>query len=626
MHSWSSVYNPKLGIYFLKNGYLLKSCNVLSPSSGGRLEMLAWDSQVDWSYDFSSNDFDLHHDIEPMPNGNILVISYDVHTPAEAIAEGRNPATLSDEFWAEKIIEVEPVGSNSMNIIWEWRAWDHLVQEYDPGSNNYAVVANHPELLNINYSASLGPDANTDWLHFNGIAYNAELDQILISSRNMSEVFIIDHSTTTAEAAGHTGGTYGRGGDILYRFGNPASYNRGDASDRLLFFQHDAHWIPEGTRDEKKIIVFNNQVTVNSSSVDVFDPPIDSAGYYTDPLDGAFGPFAFDWSYTSLEIYSGNLSGAQRLPNGNTLICSGKLGLFVEVDTDGNIIWKYINPVGNTGPVSQGQIPNLNNVFKITRFAPDFAGFAGQELIPGDPIELNPLPNDCSIIEDTIADISLKVFLEGPFNNSEMATSLNSQGILPETQPFVNSPWNYNGTETIKNVENTDIVDWLLIDLRDADNPVNAGSSSIICRQAALLLANGSVVDVDGSSMLKFYNSIVNEMYVSVWHRNHLGILSSNPVSPINNYMNYDFTSDVNTVYGGINGHTAVGVNAWGMISGDGNSDGAVNNSDKDISWWNESGSIGYLQGDFNLDSSVDNKDKNDFWYINQSKNSQVPE
>ncbi|MCD4729063.1 MAG: aryl-sulfate sulfotransferase [Bacteroidales bacterium] len=626
VHSWTSNYNPALAAYLLESGHLLRICRVTYPDLGGRLEKLDWDGQVVWSYEFGSDNYYLHHDIESLPNGNILVMSYDFHTAAEAIIEGRDPSTLSDEFRAENIFEIEPVGSNAINIVWEWHAWDHLIQDFSTGANNYGVVADHPELLNINYTASLGPNANVDWIHFNSIDYNPDLDQIILSSRNISEVFIIDHSTTTIEATGHTGGTYGKGGDILYRFGNPASYNRGGPGDRLLFFQHDAQWIPEGTRDEKKIIVFNNQIAEDTSSVNVFNLPMDSAGYYSDPADNAYGPADFDWSYSSSDIYSSNISGVQRLPNGNTLICTGTTGLFTEIDVDGNIVWRYISPAGSTGPVNQGVVPNLNNVFKIQRFGPDFSGFAGHQLIPGDPIELNPWPSDCLISEDTLAEIQLKAFLEGPFDNNEMSTSLNDQNLLPLLQPFNNYPWFYNGTEAVTEIPGMNIVDWVLVGFRDAESAPFASSSTTIDRQAAFVLKDGSLVNTDGTSLVRFYNSFENGLFISLWHRNHLGIISSNPITEVSGYFNYDFTDNKDKVFGGSNGHNEVGVNTWGMISGDGNSDGLIDDLDIGTLWSGNAGTKGLFQADYNLDSTVDNKDKNDHWYFNQNKSSQVPE
>ncbi len=626
VNTWISSYNPALSVYLLENGNLLRTCKVPYPDLGGRLEILDWEGQIVWSYDFSSDNFYLHHDIEPLPNGNILVVSTDIFTPAEAIAAGRDPSTLENEFWAEKIIEVEPVGSNSINIVWEWRAWDHLVQEFTEEVNNFGIVSEHPELLDINYSVSGGPNANIDWMHINSVAYNTELDQILISSRNMSEVFIIDHSTTISEAASHSGGIYGKGGDLLYRFGNPETYNRGGPNDRLLFFQHNATWVPDGARDEKKIIVFNNQYQVNASAVNVFDPPQDSPGVYSVPSEGGFGPEEFDWSYASGELYSPKISGAQRLPNGNTLICTGISGSLTEVDTDGNIVWLYVNPTGKNGPVNQGVLPNLNDVFKVIRYSPDYAGLAGQPLVPGDPIELNPWTNDCDIMEDTIAAVNLKVFLEGPFSNPAMTTTINEAGYLPLSQPFHVTPWDYQGTESVPNIPNNSVVDWVLVDFRDAEMASAATASAIIFRQAAFLLADGSIVDVDGSSLLKFYNSFKQNIFVSVWHRNHLGVISSSPVSKENNHLVYDFTTGEDKVLGGSIGYKKLNANRWGMISGDGLPDGIINNLDYETGWKNETGSNGYLNSDFNFDGTVDNKDKNDDWFINQYKNSQVPE
>jgi len=564
--------------------------------------------------------------IEPLPNGNILVISIDVHTPAEAIAEGRDPSTVNDEFWGESIIEIEPVGIDSINIVWEWHSWDHLIQDYSSGANNYGVVADHPELLNINYSISGGVNANVDWLHFNSVDYNPDLDQIILSSRNSSEVLIIDHSTTTAEAAGHSGGIYGKGGDILYRFGNPDAYDRGGPDDRLLFFQHDAQWIPEGTRDEKKIIVFNNKAEATVSAVNLFNPPMDSAGYYTNPGENPFGPEQFDWSYSSPDIFSPTISGVQRLPNGNTLICRGKGGLFTEIDIDGNILWSYINPDGADGPVSQGDIIDGNNVFKVRRYGPGYNGFAGQELVPGDPVELNPWASDCTIIEDTIADLSFKVYLEGPFNNGEMTTNLNESDLLPLSHPFVEPPWNYSGTESVSEIPNIDIVDWVMVDLRDAVIEQDADPSTRMSRQAAFLLKDGSIVDLDGTTPLKFYNSIENSMFVTIWHRNHLGVISSSPVSEVFNYLDYDFTTGENKVLGGINGHKEIGNNIWGLYSGDGNADGIIDELDKDTIWSSNVGLKGLFQADYNLEGYLDNKDKNDRWYLNLGKSSQVPE
>ena len=141
----------------------------------------------------------------------------------------------------DAVVEIEPIRPKGGRIVWQWHVWDHLVQNYDPTKANYGVPSNHVELINANCGA-----LQQFWNHFNGIDYNPQLDQILISSRNQCEIWVIEHGTNTAQTAGHTGGRYGKGGDLLYRWGNPAAYRLGAAADRQLVEQHDAEWIPDG--------------------------------------------------------------------------------------------------------------------------------------------------------------------------------------------------------------------------------------------------------------------------------------------------------------------------------------------------------------------------------------------
>jgi len=626
VNSWQSNYQPALSVYLLEDGNLLRTCRVESiPGLGGRLEKLDWDGNITWSFDFPSSSFAMHHDIEPLPNGNILVISRDIYSPSEAILAGRNPFLLNDELWAEKIIEIEPIGSDTINIVWEWKAWDHLIQDFDQLMANYGTVADHPELLNINYSASSGPNAKSDWIHANAISYNPELDQIMLCSRNLSEIYIIDHTTNSSEASGHIGGLYGKGGDILYRFGNPIAYNRGTATDRKLYFQHDAHWIPEGFPDEGKIILFNNQVSPTTSSVMIISPPMDSAGYYQNPGLSFYGPHYFSWMYEGSNIYSGRLSSAQQLPNGNVLICPGTQGKMIELNVDGNILWEFVNPVGNGGPVNQGEVPVNSNVFKCMRYAPDFPGFSGNSFISGDPIELNPWPSDCQILEDTLAKIDLKVFLQGPFNGLTMDYQLEDIESFPFSQPYNISPFNYNGTESVFHLPEVDIVDWIMVEYRDAANPSSAISSATISRQAAFLLSDGSIVGLDGISSLEFYNTIIHQLYIVLWHRNHLGILSAYPVLNIDEYLTYDFTTGENQVYNNTLGYVELSSGKWGMAAGDANHDQIIDDLDMNEIWNLQTGIKGYFPADFNMDYQIDNIDKNDFWILNINKISQVP-
>ena len=225
----------------------------------------------------------------------------------------------------------------------------------------------------------------------NSIAYNEKLDQIVLSVRGCNEIWIIDHDTTTQEAAG-------KKGDLLYRWGNPAAYGRGGANSRQLFQQHDAHWIPEGHPGAGNILIFNNGLDRGYSSVEEIVPPVNASGDYAIAQGGTYGPANPIWTYTApneTEFFSSEISGAHRLPNGNTLICAGVLGTFFEVTPAGKTVWKYVNPVVRGGILAQGEQPGvddrghyLNAVFKVHRYPPDFAGLAGRDLTPVGPIEL----------------------------------------------------------------------------------------------------------------------------------------------------------------------------------------------------------------------------------------------
>ena len=202
---------------------------------------------------------------------------------------------------------------------------------------------------------------NPDWTHFNSVDYNAELDQVLVSVHDFSEIWILDHSTTTSEAAGHTGGKSGKGGDLLYRWGNPRVYRAGTVADQKLFAQHNAHWIPRGLPGEGHVLIFNNgprRPDGPYSSVDEIIPPVDEKGRYPLKEGSACGPEKAYWSYSApkkSDFYSSFISGAHRLPNGNTQICSGANGTVFEVTPDKKIVWKYLNPAkGGFGPGGPG--------------------------------------------------------------------------------------------------------------------------------------------------------------------------------------------------------------------------------------------------------------------------------
>ena len=401
VHSWASSYIPGQSVYLLDGGTLLRSVHLSDIGggpTGGGVQKIGWDGTLIWDFKYMGTSYVPHHDIKPLPNGNVLLICWEFKTQAEAIAAGRKTALLSEsKLWPEKIVEIQPVGSTEGTVVWEWHLWDHLIQEADSSKQNYGVVAAHPELMDINFA--LGGKA--DWIHVNAIDYNPKLDQIVLSCHEQSELWVIDHSTTTAQAAGHSGGSSGMGGDLLYRWGNPRGYEAGTTSDQKLFAPHNTAWIESGLPGEGDILIFNNgnsRPGGNYSSVDEITTPVTTQRVYTRNAGSAYGPALQTWIYKAknpTDFFADKISSAQRLANGNTLVCHGPQGIFFEVTAAGEIVWRYVNPVTDTGITTQGQtIPTgtagdtRSATFRAQRFAAGSTALKGLDLTPGKLLEL----------------------------------------------------------------------------------------------------------------------------------------------------------------------------------------------------------------------------------------------
>lgn len=325
----------------------------------GAIEEVNWDGEVIWRFDYASEDYIGHHDIEIMPNGNILMIAFERFNTEDAVALGRNPELLPEngEMWSERVIEIDPETSE---IVWEWNLSDHFVQDFDETLPNYGVVADNPHLMDINYledDFALQPN----WWHVNSIDYNESLDQVVLSSRTHSEIWIIDHSISTEEATGPAG-------DLLYRWGNPETYDSGTNDDRLLYYQHDAQWIPDGYEGAGNILIFSNGGPERTfSDVLEISIPTDDNGDYIMNAGEATLPTDVEWYYSGdpdHSFYAAFISGMQRQPNGNTLITDGTNGRIVSVDADGEIVWEYY-------------LPPASWAFRAERYEP--ALFDGQE-------------------------------------------------------------------------------------------------------------------------------------------------------------------------------------------------------------------------------------------------------
>jgi hypothetical protein len=400
VHKWV---NPTYGIvaqyYLTPDGKLLHIDNLLNPKfwDGGRVAMLDWDGNEVWGYDYSDSTKCLHHDAMMMPNGHVLFLAYEYKSGADAIAAGRDTAKLTDgRLSVDHIVEVNPANDS---IVWMWRAWNHLIQDFDSTKTNYGVVGDHSELVDLNYTV----DNTHDWLHCDGLNYNAQLDQILISVQRFAEVWIIDHSTTTAEAAGHAGGRQGMGGDLLYRWGNPQTYRAGTNADRTFYGSvHAGKWIEPGLPGAGHMMGFNGgtgRPGGNGSSVDEWIPPVDSTGHYTQPDPGEpFEPENLCWRYIATppsSFYGANMGGTQRFPNGNTLAAEATKGRFREVTPDSQVVWRYMCPEVTAGEsiltqgdtVNHGPVGWESNSFRAVRYAGDYPGLQDHDLTPGYPVE-----------------------------------------------------------------------------------------------------------------------------------------------------------------------------------------------------------------------------------------------
>ncbi len=423
VHRWKTAYSS-ISLYLLPNGNLLRGARdpealgFRAGGAGGIVQELDWDGKVVWEWRLSEATRILHHDIEPLPNGNLLAIGWETKSREEALRAGRRPDALPEQgLHPEFVLEVEPVRPEGGKIVWEWHVWDHLVQDHDPKAANHGDPAAHPERLDLNADAgapALSPeeieqlkalgyvpedaeaaDIEADFLHMNAVDYHPELDQLALSVPTLGEIWIVDHSTTRAEAAGSKGGRAGKGGDLLYRWGNPSSYGRGAGSPLRLFYQHDVRWIPPGQAGAGNLTIFNNGRNRPEgpwSSVDQIVPPLRPDGTYALADGKPFGPADLAWTYRVPEDrFAPFISGSERLANGNTILCAGTGGVLLEVTPPGEIVWEYRNPFGGDVRLADGSLPQPGldaspfAVFRASRIPPDHPGLAGRTLAPLDP-------------------------------------------------------------------------------------------------------------------------------------------------------------------------------------------------------------------------------------------------
>ena len=376
--TWTFANNKKtcFSSYLIPGDTLLRTVlytgNVITGgTTSGEVQKIDWNNNVVWDYIYSDSTHVLHHDICPMPNGNVLMIALDVKTAAEGTQAGGSSNIIRH---TDKIIEVHPTGPTSGTIVWEWNLWDHLCQNFNSAKDNYvSSLVQNPQLINVNYDNSI------DFFHMNGIDYNAALDQICFSSFTFSEIFVIDHSATSAQASAHSGGNSGHGGDIIYRWGNPTAY--GATGTKIFNIAHDAHWVSaDNLYFPNYLSGFNNTGGAGGkSAIDVILPPYNGYNYFL-TLGSAYNPPSYAWLYTAPST-SEHEGTSQQLPNGNSLVCLTYCDTILEVNKTGSTLWTLIT----TGPVSNA----LRYSKCFIRGPLAFATASSTQIVSGTAVNLN---------------------------------------------------------------------------------------------------------------------------------------------------------------------------------------------------------------------------------------------
>lgn len=413
----------------LEDGTLIfiRSLGVLNK----RIEEYSYDGELIAIIEEKEPNIILHYEVIKMSNGNYLTIGREVLSQDEIKNLGYD-ISQGNPSYMDMILELNPEG----DIVWQWNIKDHIIQQRDPTMSNYGIVSDHPELLNMDIPLSSVDWSNTETFMINGFDYNQELDQIIISIRKMGEIAIIDHSTTTEEAAGHTGGNYGKGGDIIWRWGNPNNY--GAEEERFLYYQHNPKWIESGPY-KNMITCFNNGlgrpggVDNRFSQIPIIDTKLNNGVYSFE--DGQYSKNGlqkvYDKNETNTDFYSSYTSGAEILPNGNIHITVGQEGRMFEIDNTGEIVWDY-------------HIRNSGYIFRSEKYPLDYSAFIGRDLTPKRHIESS---YDCSLFTNTInvsSNISLYYSVSSDLIELFSTTNLDCylysiQGELLYRNSFINN-------------------------------------------------------------------------------------------------------------------------------------------------------------------------------------------
>ena len=419
IHTWNIGTNPR----FTGDGVLLDAVGG-NPSNQNTWRELDWAGNVKWQYTESRSSYHGHHDFTKIYNPKLgdstfLYIANKDLTAQQCLDAGCDPQYSYTGSQMDAIVEVNRQGT----VIWEWWFFDHVVQDMFPAKSTYGIIANTPGRINLNIR---GNHVKSDWMHCNSLDYNETLDLVVVNSVH-GEFYVIDHGNTfiANQPANSIALAATTAGDFKYRFGDPAKYNRGDppsvldnwekatAGNKQLGGSHDIQWIKTGLQGAGNFMVFDNaqnlfELTPQSYIIEI-NPYLNAAGVNTgqfvNPPDAGYNVVGSPdpnlmkenknvskqivWKYSSknnTSFFSTIGSSAQRLPNGNTLICAMNDGHFFEVHpADTSIVWEYTNPMTRDGikKIKVDNYPTYNGVFRAYRYAATDPGLVGHDLTPG---------------------------------------------------------------------------------------------------------------------------------------------------------------------------------------------------------------------------------------------------
>ena len=484
VHTWNIGTNPR----FTDGGNLLDAVGG-NPSNQNSWKELDWNGNTVWQYTESRSNYHGHHDFAKIYNPKLgdstfIYIANKDLTSQQCLDAGCDPANTYTNPQMDAIVEVDMQG----NVIWEWWFFDHVVQDINSSKPTYGVIANTPGRIDLNLR---GNSVKSDWNHCNSLDYNEALDLIVINSVH-GEFYVIDHGNTFIpnDPDSSIALAASSAGDFKYRFGDPAKYDKGDppsvndnwekasAGHKQLGGSHDIQWIKPGLPGEGHFLVFNNaqnlfELSAQSYIVEI-NPHLNSSGTNTggfvDPptagytiLNSPNGNLMKEkknvskqivWTFSSknnTSFYSTIGSSAQRLPNGNTLVCAMNDGHFFEVaPLDTSIVWEYTNPMTRDGikKIKVDNYPTYNGVFRAYRYSSTHPALAGQDLTPGNtmtgvtPDYYTPLDLTIKNIQFPTPDNILNQNYPNPFTKS---TTIEFE--LPDSKQINMVIYDFNGNK-----------------------------------------------------------------------------------------------------------------------------------------------------------------------------------